>query len=1328
MANLETLSANTRRWLVISRAIVSLLLIGTMAVLIAAAVFAWQVVHTPFPGLFAEPTMIVNSLGDPTWSGMAAGLRIPEQILAIDGQPIDDTRDMAQILTHYEVGDVVLLRVRHAETDVVREVPVELTATPIGAWRDYFLVPYIMGWFYLLIGGWVLIARGREEAGQVCAILSISVALTFGLLLDNYTTHYFFLIWVVAIPLLGSSLAHLALVFPQPQRFLYRYPWIRLLIYLPGLAMALIGIKETLNWTDPIAYFGPWAWGRSVGNAGAIVFIVSMIAQRYLSRSPIVQRQTQVVLWVALFAFTPLIIWVFMALRVGQTIYPLLFFPPFALFPFSIAYVLLRYRLPDMDWVLRQGLVYAVLTVAVLCGYFLFLILFNWLFQATIGPDNPITLAVFILLIAILLQPLRLALQRLVNRILLGRKVTYEQALNEFSRLTMTAVKPQDVIHALAQAIHQALGAMRATLFVYDPKKGLFLPHVLGEAKAPIPAVRRDSELARWMEQGSSLFLYSDRPIPPALAADQELLDSLSAQLYVPLPRHGWLAISSPMGQRSFQMADLHFMEALAAQAATALERVDLVADLQQRVTEMEVLRYIAQAVGYSVEFDDLLELIYAQTSRVLDTSNFYIALHDRETDTLSFAFYTEGGERLYPDYSWPSSQGLTGVVIRTGMPLVTDDYLSECQKQGIQPGGKPGKAWMGVPLISQDRVLGVMNVSSFDPEVTYSAEEVQVFRIIADQAAGVLDKALLYRAMAERTRQLEALNEVGSATASTLELDVVLDIIIQKAMELIQAEAGSLLLVDQESEELVFHVASTPELIGMRLPKNTGIVGQVTSQAAPMIVNDVQQDGRWFSGVDEQSTFITRSVLAVPMIYRGNVIGVIELMNRRDRKSFTGEDQRLLLAFAADAAVAIENARLFTMTDQALAARVEELSMMQRIDRELNVSLDYNRVMDTTLNWALRVSGADIGLLAVTVETEEGERGLRFLAHRGYPEDVIQQFMDKLWPLNRGLIGRAVRTGRAELIQDTSQDADYVTSMPGMVAQLTVPISLEAQIIGVIALESSRRGVFNEESLQFVTRLADHAAISLENARLFEAVQAANNAKTEFVSFVSHELKQPMTSMKGYADLLVKGTAGELNDMQRQFMEVIRANISRMDSLVQDLLDISRIEAGRLKLEIRHVQMEELVEEAIRGVQRQIESKEQTLELAVQRPLPLVLADRNRVVQVLTNLLSNAFKYTPEGGNIHVQVEPVDGAFVRCTVTDTGIGMSEEELERLFTKYFRSSSAAVRNTPGTGLGLVITKSLVELQGGDIWVESELGKGSTFAFTIPTAPEPSNAQ
>ncbi len=243
---------------------------------------------------------------------------------------------------------------------------------------------------------------------------------------------------------------------------------------------------------------------------------------------------------------------------------------------------------------------------------------------------------------------------------------------------------------------------------------------------------------------------------------------------------------------------------------------------------------------------------------------------------------------------------------------------------------------------------------------------------------------------------------------------------------------------------------------------------------------------------------------------------------------------------------------------------------------------------------------------------------------------------------------------------------------------------------------------------------------IAIENTRLYQAVKEANEAKSQFVSVVSHELKTPMTSIRGYADLIGQGTVGPVTDEQKEFLDTIRSNVERMSALVSDLSDISRIETGRLRIDLSEVPLSEYVRETAAGMRPQIDAKHQTLVFDLPDDLPYVYSDRARLVQILTNLLSNANKYTPEGGTITVGARLEDDA-VRVSVTDTGVGMSPEDRAKLFTQFFRSEDPAVREQLGWGLGLSVARRLVELLGGTIGAETELGKGSTFWFTQPVA-------
>jgi len=1314
--------------------IITVALTVTAFLLVVAAFLACRAVQVPFPGLFTEPTLVVNGTGDKDWPGYEAGLRYTDHLIALQGDRLGHTTALMRALDQYAPGDEVAFTARDT-TGKLRDVSVRLESMPLETLVFFFILPYVLGLTYLGIGVWVFLVRRQESAARVFALLCAVVALSLGLLFDLYTTHRFPRVWVTAVSLIGSVVLHLALVFPQWARFLDRTPALRYLAYVPGVIIATINQFTILNFETPIAYFNTWLAAFIFAGASAIVLIVMMAYQARRSQSPIVQAQARTILWGSLLAFGPIAVWFFIFRIINWALPPALILPWLVLFPLAIAYAILRYRLFDVNLVISRGIVYALLSVTVIGIYLFFLYLLSSAPDVELNAGHFLVIGVLIVLLTLLMHPARVRLQRVVDRILLRQVVDRRQVMRRFvGRLTETTGLPS-VLQALEKTLDEVWGLQFAALFLDDPQRARYVPHTIGDSPFPFVSFTPDGPLAqRMLVRHESLYLYRDRPLPPDLVVESDKLEALRSALFIPAANHGWLALGPKSDDASFSSEDLATLESLGSQLAVALEKARLFGDLERRMTEADVLRWVGQAVNFTMDVDDLMELIYAQTGRVLDTSNFYIALYNPEKGTLSFSFYVEEGERSYKHDEWSVEMGLTGEIVRTERPIVADNYTEECRRRGVEPGGRPGRAWMGVPLSAGDQVIGVMNVSSFDPAVTYSDEQLRFFSAIANQAAAMLDKARLYREMENRTQQLSALNEVGSVITSTLDLQAVLSLIMQKAVELIGAEAGSLLLMDEDTGEMVFEVTAGPgsaNLIGTRLPPDTGVVGTVAQRGRPFLVKDAQSDQRWYRGLDDRTEFITHSIVAVPMISRGRVIGVIELLNRRGGGAFDEDDERLLTAFAANAAISIENARLFTQTDQALAARVEELSMMQRIDRELNATLDYDRVMALTLDWALRMTGADVGCLAGIVETEEGTRGLRLLANRGYPEELFAIPESELWPLDRGIMGRVAHTGKPELVEDVADDPDYTAMVSDMVAQLTVPIRREEEIVGVLAMESSQPGQLKPEALESITRLADHAAIAIENASLFRRLHRANEAKTEFISFVSHELKQPMTSIKGYSDLLVKGAAGEVNDVQRGFLDTIRSNADRMNTLVSDLLDVSRIESGRLRLEFGDLSMEKVIEESLRAIRGQIEAKQQVLEVDISPALPLVRGDQGRLVQVLTNLVSNAYRYTPEGGLISVRAHPwPDGAdtaspdgFVLCSVTDTGIGIAPEDQKRLFTKYFRADNPTVRSVAGTGLGLAITKSLVELQGGEIWVESEVDRGSTFSFTIPVVQE-----
>jgi signal transduction histidine kinase len=393
----------------------------------------------------------------------------------------------------------------------------------------------------------------------------------------------------------------------------------------------------------------------------------------------------------------------------------------------------------------------------------------------------------------------------------------------------------------------------------------------------------------------------------------------------------------------------------------------------------------------------------------------------------------------------------------------------------------------------------------------------------------------------------------------------------------------------------------------------------------------------------------------------------------------------------------------------------------LQHLDQELNAATRTDQALGITLDWALRHTEAPVGLAVLPVEG-----GFEVAAASGYPDSYRPERNARI-PSDLGGLEESIRLGRAIVHRSTPSGSAGL--LPNGKAVLALPIRRDKQVMGALLLESVNPDAFSQMQVEFLQRLTAHAAIAISNAQLYVEVQNANQAKSEFISFVAHELKTPMTSIRGYTDLLAQGAVGPISPSQANFLATIRSNADRMASLVSDLSDISRIEAGRLRLEYISCPLSGALDEVLAGLHSQIEAKEQQLTLEIPADLPPVWVDRGRLIQILTNLVSNAHKYTPAGGIIRITAERSTNRWdpngppdvIHCRVQDSGLGISPQEQKNVFQKFFRSEDRLVRDLPGTGLGLHITHNLVELQGGRIWFESELRRGTTFHFTIPEA-------
>jgi len=1303
--------------------------------------FGLQWLRLPFPGGFFEHTMVLND-SDTTvpgeqWELYRQGYSLGDQLIAINGTRVADAADLDRALASLQTGQTVTLQFNDPEQGIIT-TDVTLTAFPAEDRFAYFILPTIIGAIFLFIGLWIFGFRRTEPAGRAFSVLASSLGIAIGALFNLYTTHQFTPLWTYAVAMAGGALIDLALVFPQEARLIIGRPYLRYTGFLVAGLLAINAFGSLFNFERPTDYIRAWQLIYIFTGLSAVFYFGILGYRGFRSPSPIVKSQARTILAGSLFAFGPSAGWLLLA-PFSVTIKSLFgieisAFNPYLLlflvvFPLTNGFVILRYRLIRADYWLRQGIVYFILTGLVIAIYGLMVSGLGLFFAAAMPSDNPFLIGALVFLVAVFLDPARTRLQAFVDGTFFRGARAYEERLRTFSHDLTSALELESIGGALRQQIASSLMPDRIHIYTYDSLNDQYAS--LPDAdRRPTSDIRftSNSPLVRYFQQEKiPLYLDSINP-PPAFKSDEARLTLLASRLFVALPGEskpvGWMALGAPLSGNAYAPRDLEFLENLADQASVAIARVQTVLDLERRVQEMNALTRVSQGVNVTLTFDDVLELIFAQATQIIPSTHFHITLHNKAANYFYFGFCVDERERApsRENKPLPSNFGLGQEIIRRGRTILTQDYTRECQARSITPSSPGIYAWMGVPLNAGADTIGSLSVGSRDASVTYTRAQLDLLQAIADQTVGAIVKARLLQETQQRAYQLTTLNEITRQLTSTLEQEPLLQYILENSVNILNCEAGTLFLMDEQTGELEFRVTVGPvagNLLGQRIPAGSGIVGRAVQTRSPVIENDGQRSSVRFDAADKQTGFISRSLLAVPMQIKDRVLGVIEVINRKDGLPFVMDDQNLLTAFAGQAAVAIENARLLALTDQELSARVEELSIMGRIVRELNASLEVDRAMRITLEWAMRQSGAEAGLIGMLEEDE-----LRVMAQDGY-DDLLAEPSAARNALAFPAVRAAIQSGQPSQVSLLlgSENRGIIHNAH---TQIIVPIRREAGVIGLILLETMSD---SQGNLGFLNRLSDNAAIAIYNAQLYDEIQRANNSKSEFVSLVAHELKNPMTSIKGYSELLASGTVGQINEMQSNFLGTIRSNVERMSALVSDLNDQAKIEAGRLRLDFAPVDLRDVVEDVIRSTKRQVEEKHQEVELAMPTELPKVWADRIRVGQILTNLVSNANKYTQEGGRIVVNAAlsanhwDSEGAkqVVHLWVQDNGIGISAEDQTKIFVKFFRSDDMKARESPGTGLGLNITKSLVEMQGGRIWFESEFRKGTAFHFTVPIA-------
>mgnify|MGYP005840282023 CR=1 FL=1 len=1345
-------------WLPIAILVVTAL----TAALALSQALAWR--GQPFLGAMFSHLLVVDGTRpiDGTWNGFAAGIERGDRITSLDGVSVVTSADLRSVLERLPIGDTVEVGFERPVSDAAIpalprgacEAPrdgwascvtrVRLDRMPDGDFAALFVIPFLSAVVALIIGVGVLWVRRSVASARWVALTTGFISLFLVGLFDLNTSYALAPFWIVATSLLGAAVLLLAIHFPMKLAIFYRYPWLVVLPLVAAVALALLGLWLYYAPPTPSANLLSFQAASLSALGGTFLACVIWARQRARATTPIYRDQANLVLVGFLFAIAPGLIWLINVLARAASGTDLIPFntsaiAPFFMLPaFSMAYAALQTRAFDVDTWLSKGITYTFLAAALILGYFL-LVFVGTMLLTDVTPDNPLLVALAVFAVAVAFVPLRTRLQDQVDKLYFRRRINYQDQVESFAR-SISALRALPAITSEYRSVlENTIAPSHSVIFLHNPQSDDYSAFGAPRIETDLRFAADSPLIAYLRTQDGLVVLDGHTRWSDAMIVERARLMVLKPALLIGFRGssrlNGFAVIGAPRsGASQYNYDEQRYIESLSNQMTVAVERAQVVESLQRRVKELDILSKVSQAVNFTGDFDQLLELISAQIARLIDTSHIYIALRDPAMNELYYAFFQENDER-YPEREnerWTIANDLVSEVARSGQVLRVPAFVRAMTERGapVVREDRDLQAWMGVPLMTGSRVLGVLAVGSSEVSRPFSEDELRLLKDVGALAATSLDKARLFAETNLRARQLAALNDISrKLVAAELNLDNLLQLITQSACDILNAEAGAVLLASDDGSgdlEYTLSIGSfAPDSASRRVRAGEGILGEVASSGRVLYINEEDNDPRLLAIRLSDGT-PARSLLAAPLVTQKRIIGVVLILNRVG-EGFGKDDADLVTTFAGQAAVAIENARLFQLTDQQLRDRLEELETLERIDAEMNRSLDLEAVAEIALRYAVSETEATAGVIGL-VDAEA--QHLDVVASVGYtPQDLENGATLERWPLDRGIASRALRTHRAELVTDVAADPLFVPSLRDARAQITVPMLSGSDVIAMLILESNQDGRLHLADMPFVQRLAEHASIAIANAQLYAQLSRANQSKSEFVSFVAHELKNPLTSIKGYADVLVTGAVGGLSEMQRNFISTIRTNAERMNTLVSDLNDVTKLQTNNLTIQPEVVNVRDLLDETLRPLQKQIEDKGQSIGIDLEESVPDILVDRNRLIQVLTNLLSNAHKYSPPDTQVVVRtrVQPprrdakghTTRMMLHIAVQDEGIGMEEDDLKRLFTPYFRSENPTAREQPGTGLGLTITRGIIEAHGGEIWVESEFGKGTTFHFTVP---------